>query len=116
MQRLAERLGRMEEQSRDKIQKLNDEVSLAAVEPLITKLKEQYQDLKPIVDYLSAYQQDVIENVDIIVNAQENEPDAVASVSSDNAIPSRYQCNVIVSHNPKKGAPVVLKIYPLTTT
>ena len=112
LQRLAERLGRMEEQSRDKIQKLNDEVSLAAVEPLITKLKEQYQDLKPIVDYLSAYQQDVIENVDIIVNAQENEPDAVASVSSDNAIPSRYQCNVIVSHNPKKGAPVVFEDLP----
>ncbi|MFO1391357.1 MAG: ATP-binding protein [Agitococcus sp.] len=112
LQRLAERLSRMEEQSRDKIQKLNDEVALVAVEPLISKLKEQYQDLKPLVDYLSAYQQDVIENVDIIVNAQENEPDAVASVSSDNAIPSRYQCNVVVSHNPKKGAPVVFEDLP----
>jgi hypothetical protein len=69
LQRLAERLGRLEDQSRDQIQKLNDEVALAAVEPLIKKLKEQYDDLKPLVDYLAAYQQDVIENVDLIVNS-----------------------------------------------
>jgi predicted ATP-dependent protease len=59
-----------------------------------------------------AYQQDIIENVDLIVNSQELEPDAVASVSSDNAIPSRYQFNVIVSNNPKKGAPVVFEDLP----
>ena len=112
LQRLAERLGRLEDQSRDQIQKLNDEVALAAVEPLIKKLKEQYDDLKPLVDYLAAYQQDVIENVDLIVNSQEIEPDAVASVSSDNAIPSRYQFNVIVSNNPKKGAPVIFEDLP----
>jgi len=112
LQKLADKLGRMEDKNRDQIQKLNDEVTLAAVEPLIKKLKEQYEDLKPLVDYLSAYQQDVIENVDLILNSQELEPDAVASVSSDNAIPSRYQFNVIVSNDPKKGAPVVFEDLP----
>ncbi|MBK7301023.1 MAG: hypothetical protein IPI79_12220 [Moraxellaceae bacterium] len=58
---------------------------------------------------MAAYQQDVIENVDLIVNSQEIEPDAVASVSSDNAIPSRYQFNVIVSNNPKKAHLLFLK-------
>jgi predicted ATP-dependent protease len=112
LQKLADRLGRMEDQNRDQVQKLNDEVTLAAIEPLIKKLKEQYEDLKPLVDYLSTYQQDIIENVDLILNSQELEPDAVASVSSDNAIPSRYQFNVIVSNNPKKGAPVVFEDLP----
>jgi predicted ATP-dependent protease len=37
----------------------------------------------------------------------------VASVSSDNAIPSRYQFNVMWSrNNPKKGAPVVFEDLP----
>ena len=112
LQKLADRLGRMEDQSRDQVQKLNDEVTLAAIEPLIKKLKEQYEDLKALVDYLSAYQQDIVENVDLIINSQELEPDAVASVSSDNAIPSRYQFNVVVSNNPKKGAPVVFEDLP----
>ena len=55
LQKLADRLGRMEDQNRDQVQKLNDEVTLAAIEPLIKKLKEQYEDLKPLVDYLSTY-------------------------------------------------------------
>ncbi len=112
LQKLADRLGRMEDQNRDQVQKLNDEVTLAAIEPLIKKLKMQYEDLTPLVDYLSSYQQDIIENVDLILNSQELEPDAVASVSSDNAIPSRYQFNVIVTNNPKKGAPVVFEDLP----
>ncbi len=112
LQKLADKLGRMEDQNRDQVQKLNDEVTLAAIEPLIKKIKEQYEDLKPLVDYLSTYQQDIIENVDLILNSQELEPDAVASVSSDNAIPSRYQFNVIVSNDPKKGAPVVFEDLP----
>jgi lon-related putative ATP-dependent protease len=112
LQKLADRLGRMEDQNRDQVQKLNDEVTLAAIEPLIKKLKTQYEDLTSLVSYLSSYQQDIIENVDLILNSQELEPDAVASVSSDNAIPSRYQFNVIVSNNPKKGAPVVFEDLP----
>lgn len=112
LQKLADRLGRMEDQNRDQVQKLNDEVTLTAIEPLIKKVKEQYEDLKPLVDYLAAYQQDIVENVDLIVNSQELEPDAVASVSSDTAIPSRYQFNVVVSNNPKKGAPVVFEDLP----
>jgi len=87
LQKLADRLGRMEDQNRDQVQKLNDEVTLAAIEPLIKKLKTQYEDLTSLVSYLSSYQQDIIENVDLILNSQELEPDAVASVSSDNAIP-----------------------------
>ncbi|PTQ88188.1 lon-related putative ATP-dependent protease [Agitococcus lubricus] len=112
LQKLADRLGRMEDQNRDQVQKLNDEVTLATIEPYIKKIKEQYDHLKEIVDYLSAYQQDIVENVDLIINSQDLESDAVASVSIDNAIPSRYQVNVIVSHHPKKGAPVIFEDLP----
>jgi len=112
LQKLADRLGRLEDQSRDQVQKLNDEVTLLAIEPLIKKVKEQYEDLKPVVDYLSAYQQDIVDNVDLIVNNQEMEADVVANVSSDNAIPSRYQINIVVTNNPKKGAPVIFEDLP----
>ncbi len=112
MQKLAERLGRMEEINRDQMQKLNEEVAMAAIKPLVQRTADQFSDLKVFTDYLNVYQQDIVDNIDLILNVQENEPDAVASVSSDNAVPPRYQVNVIVTHNPKKGAPVVFEDLP----
>lgn len=112
LQKLAERLGRMEDKSRDQVQQLNEMVTLRAIEPLIKKLKEQYEDLKAVVDYLEAYQQDIIDNVDLIINNQELESDVVANVSSENAIPSRYQINIVVTNHPKKGAPVIFEDLP----
>ncbi|RZU37066.1 lon-related putative ATP-dependent protease [Fluviicoccus keumensis] len=112
MQKLAEKLGRLEEINRDQVQKLNEEVALATIKPLIQRVHDQFSDLKAFTDYLQAYEQDVVDNIDLILNAQDNEQDAVASVTSDNAIPSRYQINVVVSHNPKKGAPVVFEDLP----
>lgn len=112
LQKLAERLGRMEEHSRDQVQKLNEEVAQAAIHPLVLRVREQFAEIHGFAAYLDAYEVDVIENIDLILNNNPDEADAIASVSTDNGVPSRYQINVVVSNNPKKGAPVIFEDLP----
>jgi lon-related putative ATP-dependent protease len=111
LRKVARGLNQAEERNRDKVRQLNEEVTLGAIESGLEKLRSKYAAQKQFCAYLDALQKDIIENVDVILNAQE-QPDAVASVATDNAVPSRYQINVVVSNDPKKGAPVVFEDLP----
>lgn len=112
LRKVARGLNQAEEQNRDKVRQLNDEVTSRAIDTHLERLREKYRDFPAFLGYLQAYEKDVIENVDVILNVQEAQPDAVASVTTDAAIPSRYQVNVIVSNDPAKGAPVVFEDLP----
>jgi len=111
LRKVARGLTQAEEQNRDKVRLLNEEVTLAAIELGLDRLRKKYAAQKAFCEFLDALQKDVIDNVDLILNVQEAQQDAVASIS-DNAIPSRYQINVVVSNDPKKGAPVVFEDLP----
>ena len=111
LRKVARGLTQAEEQNRDKVRQLNEEVTLAAIELGLDRLRKKYATQKAFCGFLDALQKDVIDNVDLILNVQEAQQDAVANIS-DNAIPSRYQINVVVSNDPAKGAPVVFEDLP----
>ncbi|HEX6590576.1 MAG TPA: ATP-binding protein [Moraxellaceae bacterium] len=112
LRKVARGLNLAEEQNRSKVRQLNDEVTSAAIAPHLEKLRRKYSKHEAFQAYINAFEKDVIENVDVILNTQEAQSDVVAAVSTDSAIPSRYQVNVIVSNDPAKGAPVVFEDLP----
>ncbi len=112
LRKVARHLNQAEEVNRDKVRQLTEEVTLAAVEPALDRLREKYAEQTRFCEYLDEFQADVLENVDIILNAQEAQQDAVANVGSDSTVPSRYQLNVVVTNDPKKGVPVVFEDLP----
>lgn len=112
LRKVARGLNMAEEQNRSKVRQLNDEVTSRAIAPHLEKLRKKYSRHSAFQAYIDAFEKDLIENVDVILNTQEAQNDVVAAVSTDSAIPSRYQVNVVVSNDPAKGAPVVFEDLP----
>lgn len=112
LRKVARRLNQAEQQNRDKVRQFNDEVTSRSIAPHLQVLRKNYAKHPAFLVYLDALEKDVIDNVDIILNAHENQPDVVATASTDSSIPSRYQVNVIVSNDPSKGAPVIFEDLP----
>ncbi|MDI1301145.1 MAG: ATP-binding protein [bacterium] len=112
LRKVARGLNLAEEQNRNKVRQLNDELTSRAITPHLEKIRSKYSKQDAFLKYLVAFEKDVIDNVDVILNTPEAQQDVVATASTDNAIPSRYQVNVIVSNDPKDGAPVVFEDLP----
>lgn len=112
LRKVARGLNLAEEQNRSKVRQLNDEITSRAINPHLEKLRKKYGRHEAFLKYIDAFEKDLIENVDVILNTQEAQNDVVAAVSTESAIPSRYQVNVIVSNDPKAGAPVVFEDLP----
>jgi lon-related putative ATP-dependent protease len=112
LRKVARGLNQAEELNRDKVRQLNDEITSRAIDMHLEKMRRKYAQFPAFLKYLEAYEKDVIENVDVILNTQEAQADVVAAVSTDSGIPSRYQVNVIVSNDPEGGAPVVFEDLP----
>ncbi len=101
----------------EKIKALTREVTSVEVGHLIDELRGKYEKLPEIVSYLSAVQQDVIDNVDDFIKPPEPALAALMSGSpSANGKGSftfrRYKVNLLVAHEEKSGAPVVYEDHP----
>lgn len=96
---------------REAIKTLNREVGMFAVGHLIEDLREKYNDITAINDYLSEVQEDVIDNL----NAFRDEEEEVVMWETGKAEQSfrRYQVNVLVDHSEALGAPVVYEDLPI---
>lgn len=97
---------------REKIKALNREVTMRAVGHLIDELREKYTALPAVLEYLSAVERDVIENVDDFRRREET-PVSVLGISvSERPSFQRYQVNVLVDHGAAHGAPIVPDDHP----
>ncbi len=113
LRKVARKLDQVEESNRDQVDKLNDEVSLAVIDPLLGKLGEKYKDHSRLLTYLKAYRADLLEHLDLVLNAGENQ-DATVSVgqAGEQLPPVRYQVNALISRDPRQGAPVIYEDLP----
>lgn len=113
LRKVARKLDQVEERNRAQIDKLNDEVALAVLDPLLGKLLEKYASHAALVTYLKAYKADLLEHLELVLNAGENQ-DATVSVgqAGEQLPPVRYQINALVSNDPKQGAPVLYEDLP----
>ncbi|WP_373299593.1 AAA family ATPase [Psychrobacter glaciei] len=101
-------LEQLEDEANDAIEALHRNIARRALQPLFTPIYEQFSSHPLIVDYLKAVFADMVTHVERIVNGDDEE--FVTAVLA--TTPSRYAVNVIVSHTPDSGAPVVFEDLP----
>jgi lon-related putative ATP-dependent protease len=108
LERLGARLGRMEEQTRDQVSRLNAELASEIILPKINHVAQRFEHIDGLGKYLKSYSNDIIDHIDEILS-QEDE-DFLPGMFD--RVPQRYQVNVMVTHKPNSGAPVVFEDLP----
>lgn len=113
LRKVARKLDQIEDRNRDQVDKLNEEVALAVIDPLLGKLLDKYAAHPSLVRYLKAYRGDLLDHLEMVLNAGDNQ-DATVSVgqAGEQLPPVRYQVNALVSRDPKQGAPVIFEDLP----
>ena len=101
-------LEQLEDEANASIETLHRDIAQRALEPLFTPLYEQFSAQPLVIDYLKTMLADMITHVERIVNADDEK--FVAAVLG--ATPSRYTVNVMVSHQPDEGVPVIFENLP----
>jgi lon-related putative ATP-dependent protease len=108
---------RYEQEGREKLRELNNEVAIFAVGHLIEELRKKHSDLPQVRNFLNEIQKDIIENVGEFLAQPENPLAAMMGgslsfASKDSALMRRYHVNVVVDHSGNHGSPVVYEDHP----
>lgn len=96
----------LEENINEQIDQLHQTMLEKIITPLFEPIRKKYPNER-IKAYLDDYQHDVIDNVIFIL---ENDEDFMSN--SVGNTPNRYHVNVLVSHKPNSGSPVVFADMP----
>jgi lon-related putative ATP-dependent protease len=111
------RIQDLQDQAKEEIRKLDQEVVGYAVEHLIEKLTERYADLDAVVEFLHKVREDILKNVDAYKQAKEMEeaqqqlPFQIG-VAGEKPNFDRYRINLLVDHCNVQGAPVIIESNP----
>ncbi len=101
-------LEELEDEANNEIEALHHSIARRALQPLFTSIREQFATLPYVLDYLDAMFEDMITHVERIVNGDDEEFTTPVLATT----PSRYAVNVMVSHAPNSGAPVIFEDLP----
>ncbi len=104
-----------EREARARVKELNRQVAMLAVGHRIDDLQEKYSNIPPVVDYLNAVKNDVVENVEDFRSTGDEEAEAFLGLPTQQMHEAkfrRYQVNVLVDHSESQGAPVVYEEHP----
>jgi len=117
LQKVFRQFPKWQREARKEVRRLNREVSQFAVGPLTEEIKEKYAGLEGVLDYLTAVEQDVLENAHGFISRGEDQAQTlVKSVAEgkegDRSFIHRYQVNVLVDHGETTGAPVIFEDNP----
>ncbi|WED24801.1 AAA family ATPase [Vibrio sp. JC009] len=107
---MVRQLTEWEEEYSEKIQKLNDEVTLDVITHFIKELKKKYVGYSEIKKYLTDMQKDIVENVEAFLE-EGNEQGEIAAASLDKKLPRRYKINVLVNQSSEQ-LPVIVEESP----
>ncbi len=107
---MVRQLTEWEEAYSEKIQKLNDDVTLDVIAHFIKELKKEYVGFSEVKKHLTDLQKDIVENVEIFLE-ESPEKAEIATASLDKKLPRRYKVNVLVSHSSDQF-PIVVEENP----
>lgn len=98
-----------------RIEELVREVGRGVVRQRIAALEEAYRDTEPVIEYLEVLAEDVVEHTDRFArrpDEQETDIRAVLLGGAGEDFFKRYEVNLLVTHEPGSGAPVVEETDP----
>lgn len=112
---MAPQLRRLERGAQQLLKELDKQVIVAVASPRLDELKRDYAEEPDVVRYLEALGADIVEHIDDFRAAEEQAAAAVplfAQAVPRDGVFSRYQVNVIVTHDPAGHAPIVVEENP----
>jgi lon-related putative ATP-dependent protease len=96
----------LDKESRRRLEELDRQVAMTAVGPRFAELKARYQDQPNLLRHLDRMAEDIVSLRDELRAAEQ------AESPGQEAIPTRYHVNVLVTNDPTKGAPVIQEHSP----
>jgi len=106
----------IEREARESVVNLERSAALAAIREPIERLQQKYADLTPVVDHLTAVQEDVIEHLDAFreeESAQQPQlPIPIPGMTARRSPAERYAVNLVVDNSGMTGAPVIFEPNP----
>lgn len=111
---MMKRIKDIEKATRDRIEQLETQIGLLAVEQPIMELKEKYGSFPNVLDYLQAVQRDVMHNLEDfrMLEAARSEQMELVERFRDKDFTLKYKVNLLVDNRDIKGAPVILESNP----
>ncbi|HFD79764.1 MAG TPA: ATP-dependent protease [Gammaproteobacteria bacterium] len=105
------RIPRWQRETRNRVRELNRKTTTLAVRPIMAALRERYQGLSEVEDYLARVEDDVIDNADAFrTPAEAARPEL--ELQTPGSLPRRYSINLIVDNAGREHAPVIYEDKP----
>lgn len=98
-------------ESSERLRKLKKETAEQAIKPLLKQLEHKYSSDIGILKFLRQMKPDLVQIV-VEVLASESKEDKHDEYDKRTILEEHYQPNIITSHNPESGAPVVYEPNP----
>ena len=105
-------------ENRTKVIDLNKEVAEFIAAPLLEELKEKYEELGGVQDFLTTIEEDVIRNNHMFLESREDGspsegPQEIrGQQAARDAFAIRYQVNLLIDHSRQEGAPIIFEQNP----
>jgi len=106
-----EQFNLLDRKSKEELTKFNKEVALFVVGYRIDNLKAKYKDYPEVLHHLDEVKDDLVENVDDFLRAQE-EPSFLGVKIPTGGSFMKYEVNVVADNSHIKGAPVIMETNP----
>jgi len=114
LQATLRRVRGLEQEAKDRLRHLDQEVAAATIAPFFQPLLEEYADWPEVVGHLRAVQVERVDRLKEALAGQESaaQPGAPPWLPAEVPPFDRYRINVIVDNSGQEGAPVVLETNP----
>ncbi len=110
---------RWEREHRERVREINREITKLAVDHLIEEIRKKHEDLPAVQEWLGAIEQDVVDNAEALLASEQTQageggaPTRVGHMATRDGAMRQYTVNVLVSRDPKIGAPVIYEDHPI---
>lgn len=101
-------LSELEDSTHDALDELHQSTAKKVLEPMFNAVMASFENHPKAIRHLMAVQDDMVKNITHIIN--EDDDNFIATSLSQ--VPSRYVVNILVSHQPSAGVPIVFEDLP----
>lgn len=118
MEKMMRRIREIKADAQEKLKEMEKKLSLSVIEPRINRLKDKYDDISEIQQYLERVKHDITQNLDKFKDGgdEDSQQQALSQLfkqdSDDGQFFVRYKVNLIVDNKELEGAPVIFESNP----
>ena len=111
LEKIMRQMPQWRKEHHERMEKLDRETTLSAVEHLVSELKESYTDLPEVLKYLELVQKDMVDNADDFRKQEETSSVGGMTMVMRHSF-HQYKVNVLVGNGKQPGAPIVSEDSP----